>query len=285
MLFGLILFIALMGFTLGGRLNLTWPEKFIHDTVTFVQQIFYRPASYVSNFVEDVLNLQQLHEENEQLKIAFARYVHDKAHYSAVEAENERLQRALGFTERQKQMNLPYEYRLAQVTSINVIDPFNQTLNLNLGMKSGIRQGMPVISVEGIVGIVSHVSEFSSTVRLLTNMDEKDPNSLAISATALGKENELFGIIESYDHSSGMFIMMRIPEDDKLKKGDTIVSSGLGGKFPKGLVIGQVVSRRVGDKGLTHSATIKPAATYRDWRELFIVVTLDKDETGKEAQQ
>lgn len=49
-MFGLILFIALMGFTLGGRLKMSWPEKIVHDTVTFVQQLVYKPASYVSNF-------------------------------------------------------------------------------------------------------------------------------------------------------------------------------------------------------------------------------------------
>lgn len=285
MLFGLILFIALMGFTLGGRLNLTWPEKFVHDTVTFVQQIFYRPASYISGFVKDVASLKDLHEENEHLKTMLAQYTRDKAYYNSIAAENKRLQDDLNFTERQKQMNLPYKYRIAQVTSINVADPFNQTLNLNLGSKNGVRQGMPVISTEGVVGIVSRVFEFSSTVQLLTNMDEKDPNSPAISATVLGKENKSFGVIESYDHSSGTFLMTRIQEDDELEEGDTIVSSGLGGSFPKGLVLGQVVSRQVGDIGLTHSATVKPAATYRDWRELFVVITPDMNDAGKEAQQ
>lgn len=285
MLFGLVLFIALMGFTLGGRLSLTWPEKFIHDTVTFMQQIFYRPASYVSHFVKDVSSLKELHKENEQLKIMLAQYIHDKAYYHAIKAENKRLQQALAFTERQKRMNVPYKHRIAQVTSINVADPFNQTLNLNLGMKNGIRPGMPVISLEGVVGIVSRVYEFSSTVQLLTDMDEKEPSSPVISATVLGKENKSFGVIESYDRSSNTFMMTRIPADDKLKEGDTIVSSGLGGKFPKGLIIGQVVSRRIGDTGLTHSATIKPAATYRDWHELFIVITPNRNETGKEEQQ
>lgn len=284
MLLGLILFISLMGVTLGGRLPLTWPEKFVHDTVTFIQQIFYRPASYVSNFVKDVSNLKELHDENEQLRMMLAQYTRDQAFYNEIKAENERLQSKLQFTENQKQQNMPYKYRIAQVTSINVADPFNRNLNLNLGSKNGVRQGMPVISEDGVVGIVSRVFEFSSTVQLLTNMDEKNLNLSAIAATVAGKENKSFGMIESYDHSSGKFLMTRIKEDDELKEGDTIVSSGIGGSFPRGLVIGRVVSRQIGDVGLTYSALVEPAATYHNCHELFVVITPDSNEAGKEAQ-
>lgn len=275
---GLILTIALMGFTLGLRGNLSWPEKIVHDTVTFVQQIFYKPAAAISGFFEDVADLKETYEENERLKIALAQYTRDKAWYNAVEAENERLREKLGFTERQKQMNQKYDYRIAQVTSINVADPFNQTININLGNRDGIKEGMPIISVEGLVGTVSRVSEFSSSVQLLTNLDNEDANSRAISATVLGKENESFGMIESYDQSTGTFLMTRIAESDPIEDGDIVVTSDLGGTFLGGLVIGEVVSKQVGDFGLTLTAQVKPAATYQDWRELFVVVSHTEDE-------
>ncbi|WP_211234296.1 rod shape-determining protein MreC [Paenibacillus taiwanensis] len=265
---GLILFIAIMGFTLGTRGNVSWPEKFVHDTVTFVQQMFYKPAAAISGFVDDVSNLKKTYEENERLKIALAHYTRDKGFYNAVADKNKRLMEDLKFTERQKQSNLPYDYRIAQVTSINVADPFNQTLNIDLGEKDGIKQGLPVIAVEGVVGMISRVYEFSSTVQLLTNLDD---SSRSIAATVLGQEKS-FGMIESYDHSTGTFVMTRIAEGDPLKEGDTIVSSGLGGVFPKGLILGTVIKREVGDFGLTYTASIKPAATYQDWRELFVVV-------------
>ena len=64
------MFIALMGFTLGPRTTLTWPEKFLRDTVGFVQNIFYKPAGYVAGLFEDIVNMKDIHKENEQLKIA-----------------------------------------------------------------------------------------------------------------------------------------------------------------------------------------------------------------------
>lgn len=87
--------------------------------------------------------MKELHEENERLKIVEAHYIRDKAYYSEVQATNERLMEELKFTERQKQLNLPYEYRIAQVSSINVADPFNQTLNLNLGRSTASAKGCP----------------------------------------------------------------------------------------------------------------------------------------------
>ncbi|UHA74358.1 rod shape-determining protein MreC [Paenibacillus sp. 481] len=276
LLVGIILFIVLMAFTNEKRSNVSWAEKFVHDTVTFVQQLFYKPAAFVSGFVEDVSNLNEVYAENERLKTAFAQFTREKAYYNGIAAENKRLKESLKFTEEQKKKNLPYEYRIAEVTSINVADPFNQTLNINLGNKNGVREGMPVISVDGVVGTISRVYEFSSTVQLLTNIN---PKSRGISATVLGKEDS-FGVIESYDHSTGTFNMTRITESDPLEKGDTIVSSGYGGVFPQGLILGTVESRGVGDFGMSDTASIRPAVTYKDWRELFVVVTPGSQQSG-----
>ncbi|MBP1938320.1 rod shape-determining protein MreC [Paenibacillus sediminis] len=271
LLMGLVLFIGLMGFTIGPRTTLSWPEKFTRDTIGFVQYVFYRPAGYIAGFFEDISTLRSLYEENEQLKTALAHYTRDKAKYNYIEQENERLKNDLHFTEEQRN-KYNYEYRIAQVVSVNN-DPNNRTLVIDLGARDGVKQNMSVTSAEGLVGIVSQVSNFTSTVKLLTSMDAKDPNSKAIAATALGKENDSFGMIESYDQASGTFIMTKIKETDPLQKGDTIVSSGIGGVFPRGMVIGTVVSRQVGDFGLTNTAQIKPAADFSDWKELFVVFT------------
>jgi rod shape-determining protein MreC len=56
-----------------------------------------------------------------------------------------------------------------------------------------------------------------------------------------------------------------------LQPSDVIVTSGLGELFPEGIVIGTVIERRVGDFGLTHMATIQPAATFTHLREVFVV--------------
>ena len=66
MLIGLVAFIAIMGFTLGPRASLSWPEKFVKDTVGFVQSVFYKPVAYIAGFFEDVRNMKAIYEENEE---------------------------------------------------------------------------------------------------------------------------------------------------------------------------------------------------------------------------
>src|SRR5690606_16323982 len=101
-LIGLILFIALMGVTLGNRGAVTWPEKMLQDTVAWMQGLIYKPAGYIAGFFEDVGSLHELHQENETLKRTLAHYARDTARMNVLEAENERLKEALEFTERQK---------------------------------------------------------------------------------------------------------------------------------------------------------------------------------------
>nr|WP_283571224.1 rod shape-determining protein MreC [Paenibacillus brevis] len=269
MLIGLILFIAVMGFTLGPRTSLSWPEKFVKDTVGFVQYIFYKPAGAIAGFFEDISNLRNLQKENEELKIALAHYTRDKARFNWIEQENARLQNDLDFTNAQKEQ-YNYTWKIAHVISVND-DPVNRTIVLNIGGREGVKEGMAVSSAEGLVGVVSHVSNFTSTVKLVTTMDALDPNSNGIAVTAQGKENEVFGVIETYDLSSGTFQMSRIEDPKPLAKDDLIVSSGIGGVFPRGMIIGKVLDIQVGEYGLTYTATVKPAASFTDWKELFVV--------------
>lgn len=179
--------------------------------------------------------------------------------------------KAINFTEAQKnQYN--YTYRIAHVVSVNN-DPINRTIKVNLGSNDGVKVGYAVISAEGLVGTVSRVSNFTSTVKLLTTMDAKDPNSNGISATAQGKENEVFGIVETFDTNKGMFLMNKIDDPSSIAIDDTIVSSGVGGAFPRGMVIGKVKDIQVGEYGMTYTAFVEPAASFSDWKELIVVYT------------
>ena len=267
MLIGLVTFIALMGFTLGQRMGLSWPEKFVRDTVGFVQGVFYKPASYIAGFFEDVRDMKEVYEENERLKKAVAQYARESAEYNMIKNDNARLMDNLKFTEEQKK-RYEYEYRPANVLSVNQ-DPNNHTLVIDIGAKQGVRLNMSVTSVDGMVGVISHVGNFTSTVKLLTTLDPQDSKRQQIAATVSDKDT--FGIIESYDKKTKMLKMTRIPEDDPIKAKDLIVSSGNGGVIPRGMIIGTVEKVEIGEFGLTRTATIKPAASFQDWKTLLVV--------------
>ncbi len=269
-LISLIIMIALMGVTLGNRGTVTWPEKMIQDTVAWVQGLIYKPAGYIAGFFEDIGNLGRLYEENKTLKRTLSHYARDTARLNVLIAENERLKEALRFTERQK-LSDQLVYQIARVVAVNQ-DSSNNVFKIDLGERDGIRPDLPVITTDGLIGRVIRVSEFSSNVLMLTDINDQSLKSRGISVTSL-QHPDSFGVIESYDHETGYLIMSKIKQEDPLQIGDTIVTSGLGEAYPAGLIVGTVVSRQEGSFGITHVAEIKPAAdlSMNGLREVFVV--------------
>lgn len=279
LMLGFILFIAIIGFSLSDRKELTWPEKFVGDAFGTVQQWFYKPAASIAGFFEDIANLRTIYEENEQLRQTAAAYARDKINYNFIEQENERLQEALNFTERQKAM-YDYNYLIAQVVAVNN-DANSQTMVINLGSENGIKKNMAVTTDKGLVGLVSEVRPLTATVTPITELDETSPTSNLIAATIMGRQDESFGIISGYDDDTGMLVMTKIPENDQMIVGDTVITSGLGNVYPRGLVIGTVESKEVGDFGLTKTASVKMSADFEHLTEVFVV---QMPETGDAAE-
>lgn len=278
LLLALMVFIALMGLTLSRRSEMTWPERVIKDTVAWTQGWLYKPARYAAGFFRDIEDLKNTYKENKQLKKTLTHYAQDTMRLNMLEAQNKHLQEILGFTERQKNAN-NYQYMVAEVVSVSP-DPYSNTVNINLGSLDGIKENMAVMSVEGLIGRVSRVSNFTSSVQLLVDMNGESGGSAerqlekGIAATVLGKEDLVFGTIDYYSNEEQGLIMTRIDQrsEMKLEAGDVVVTSGLGQIFPKGLVIGVVSEKRVGDFGINYLATVKPKATdFRHLREVLVV--------------
>lgn len=273
LMIGLIVFIALMGFTMG-RTRLTWPEKFLNDAFGTVQGALYRPVGAVADFFRDLGLLSDVYKENEQLRQTVAQYTQDQIKFNLLEADNKRLEDALHFTEQQKNMD-NYRYLIAQVVG-STSNPYEKTITINLGSRDGIKPEMAVRTVDGLVGLVSKVKNFTSTVTLITSLDPNSSKGTPVSATFLGRP-ESFGIIE-YDDETQSLQMTKIDEHDKPADGDKVITSGLGSLFPKGIIIGTVKSSQVGDFGLTYTAIIEPAAKYDHLREVFVVVVPEVEE-------
>lgn len=266
----IVLFVALMGVTLGDRIGLTWPEKFVKDTVGFTQRIVNKPAAAVSGFFEDIADLNAVYEENENYRVQLVELQRQVIDYRKLKTDNENLQKDLDFTEMQKRNANKY-YRFAHVISVND-DVNNPTVNIDVGSKDGVAVGQAVTSIEGMVGIVSTTTDYTSTIQLITSLSLTSPDSYAIAATVTGKA-DTFGIVESYDKNKKRLLMTGIdPNKTKLKPYDTVVTSGSGGVFPAGIVLGEVMQVTPSEFGLTETALIKPTASFVEWKELFVVI-------------
>jgi len=276
LLVSIVILVMLIGFSLRSREQLTWPEQFVKDTVGFVQLLFGKPAQVVAGFLENVRDLRHTYEENQLLKARLEEYAALQAEVESLRQENERLRALLDKKESLRDF-IPIQ---ATVIGRNP-DRWRETVIVNKGAQHGVKKDMAVITPAGLVGKVQHASQFTSTVQLLSALDQNN----RISAYVQGNEN-VFGLIEGYDSKRRELILGEIPIDAKVKEKQKVLTSGLGGVFPKGLPIGEVTEVKPDQYGLTQVIYVKPFANLYDVDDVMIVkrtidATLQEEEEAK----
>ena len=280
LLVSIIVLVALIGFSLRDREELTWPEQFLKDTSGFFVSIFNKPVVGVTGFFESISDLQNTYKENQKLKERLDEYVLLKTEVQDLKEENKNLREIL-----EKEDDLrEYTPFHATVIGRNPVR-WHETLTINKGKLSGIEKDMAVITAKGLIGKVKTVTNFTASVQLLSSVDPIN----RVSAYIQG-DNKAFGLIEGYDQKKGQLMMKRIPYDKKIKKGSFVVTSGYGGVFPKGLPIGKVVDVKVDQYGLNQTAYLEPTTDFYDLSDVMVVkrsVASEEEEiaTGEDEEQ
>lgn len=268
----IILLVALLGYSLRDNRNLSIPEQFIKDTVSLTEKVFNKPAQYIAGFFNNISDLKDTYKENQVLKSKLDKYVELSVREKELEKENKELKDIIGIT---KSLS-DYESIQATVT-IRDPDKWRQIITIDKGSTDGVEKEMAVITSKGLVGKVKNVSKFSSTVQLLSASDRTNRISAKIQ-----QKDTIFGLIEGYDVEKQTLLFKRIPSNAKVKKGQTVVTSGLGGVFPDSLVIGKVEEVEPDEHGLTQTAYIKPQADFNDIGHVIVVKrTIDAKESSK----
>jgi rod shape-determining protein MreC len=144
----------------------------------------------------------------------------------------------------------------------NSVDKQHNYLMINVGRKHGVAEEMGVVSSDGVVGIVTAVSENYATVISLLNID------LKISARV--KKNRYFGSLYWNGKDYRQVVLSEIPNHVLLTKGDTVVTSGFSSMFPADLLLGTV---REVDKSLGNflNVTIDLAEDFRKVDHVWVV--------------
>ena len=255
LLVSIILLVALIGYSMSDRRSLTWPEQFMKDSVGWVQSAFNKPAHYVAGLFENLNEMRNLYEENRILKAHLDDYAQIAVEVNVLRRQNSHLKDALDINE----SLFDHELKPALVIHRSP-DRWNEFIGVNKGEQHGVEVDMAVITSKGLVGKVNNVSQFTSTVQLLTDHDRTN----RISAMVDAEDSEVYGFIEGYDEQKGALMLRKIEADAKIEVGQTVITSGLGGIFPKGLHIGEVMSVEADEYGLTKNAYIKPSASFHN---------------------
>jgi len=252
LLVGVIFLVALISFSLRDRDNASLPEQIIKDVVGFGQSIFSKPTQYITGVFDNVDSLLNTYDENKRLKGRLEEFAKLQASVNDLASENTRLREIVD-----KQDDLrDYEPIQATVIARNP-DQWEEKVILDKGEVHGVEKNMAVMTAQGLIGKVKLTTPLTSTIELLST---QDPN-YRVSAMVAG-EKEVFGLIEGYDDERKELILKRIDSNIEIKKGQKILSSGLGGIFPKGILIGEITEVTTDDFGLTKMAYIKPAAEF-----------------------
>jgi rod shape-determining protein MreC len=148
-------------------------------------------------------------------------------------------------------------------------------VKLNRGSDDGIRPDMPVITGDGLIGRTEEVSRHTCDVLLVT-----DPGSrVACRLSRTGAFGVVRGTGALFDARKKLQVvravepcrMDYIPKDRSLFRGDEVVTSGLGGVFPEGLLVGHVADVALDSSGVCQTATVVPAARLGTLRYAFVV--------------
>ncbi|MFB5282206.1 rod shape-determining protein MreC [Peribacillus sp. Hz7] len=261
LLISIIVLVALIGFSLREREELSWPEQFLKDTTGWFVNVFNKPVSAVTGFFGDLSDLQNTYEENQKLKERLDEYVLLKTQVQDLKEENQELRKILKKEDDLKQ----YSSIHAAVIGRNP-DRWHEILTINQGKINGVEKDMAVITATGLIGKVKNVGQFSASVQLLTSMDTAN----RVSAYVQG-DKKAFGLIEGFDEKTNLLLMNKIPYNKKVKKGSYVVTSGYGGVFPKGLLIGKVVDVKVNQYGLNQTAYLEPSTDFYDISDVIVV--------------
>ncbi|WP_428909270.1 rod shape-determining protein MreC [Niallia sp. Krafla_26] len=261
LLVSIIILVALIGFSLKQREELTWPEQFVKDTVGWAQTLVSRPAHYLAGFFENVQDLQNTYEENKTLKSKLNELAQLKANVQSLEDENAKLREIVDKQEALRD----FESIQATVIGRNP-DRWNDLIIINKGSTSGVEANMAVITPTGLIGKVKNSRQLTATVQLLSSNDTTN----RVSAEILGDE-KVYGQIEGFDKESEMLLLKKIPYEAKIEKGQLVQTSGLGGVFPSDLMIGTVEEVVPDEYGLTQTAYVKTSADFYDLEHVMVV--------------
>ncbi|TVT35478.1 rod shape-determining protein MreC [Marinobacter vinifirmus] len=222
----------------------------------------YRFSDWFSGLFVSRDDLQQ---ENEELKTRLLILERRALKYAALASENNELRRLLNSSE-----VLDDRVIVGEVVAVSP-DPFSHEVVINKGSNDGVTTGQAVLDAEGLLGQVIQTSQFTSRVLLVSDSSHAVP----VEVVRNGLRSILLGNGETDELE-----LVHVPDTADIREGDMLVSSGLGGRFPRGYPVAEVssISKESGEPFVDIVAV--PKARLNQSR-LVLVVFQQKDEPAE----
>lgn len=264
-----VIFLSVIGFFVGRKQSRL--EKTLSNSISMIEYyIVKKPLSFIGDIFNEYNDLKDVYDENKKLKTKLDSYAN-------VEAENEILTTEIDKLKKITEIDyLPSDYQ-TKVATVQIRDQtnWNDEITIDLGSMNDIQEGMAVCDSKGMVGVVSKVTEISSTVSLITS--ENPSNQIPV--MVVNGDQVVYGLLENYRVNSQKLNITLLSNIDKLEKGAKVYTSGLGGdgKSPKGIYIGKAKKLVTQTDGTTTTLMVTPAANMEDLSYVSVIKKVNND--------
>lgn len=235
--------------------SLYWFDRLALRLTAPAQSILTWAINNTWESIENYFLLLNVRKFNVELLSQNRKLTNEIAAFREVALENERLRKLVQFSQ-----SIDGRKITAKVIAQDILPEF-RTLRLNKGESDGVSRGMAVVTYEGIVGRIIRVDKDYADV--LTLLDSSS------NVAGLVQRNRTRGVVEGY--TDNLLRMKHVRRTDDIRDGDVIISSGIGTLFPKGLVVGKVVSVRKKKYGITQTVEILPSVDFSRLEEVIII--------------
>lgn len=224
---------------------------------------FQRAAAWagaqVQGVVANVQDILTVHQQNQLLRSEVEQLRVQNVQANEYAAENIRLRELLGYTQSARQFDLVMARVIGREPTT-----WTRMIVIDRGTQHGVQKNMAVITARGLVGTVTDAGPISSKVQLIL-----DPRS---AAGALVQRSRVAGVVKGTPDDAMHPRMVNVPKSQDMAVGDIIVTSGFGGIYPKGIMVGTVSAVKNDSGGLLHYAVIEPATDFQRLEDVAVIV-------------
>ena len=260
-LFGIIVLILLIGFSMTDRDSTTKTEQFTADAAAGTQSVIGAPLNIITNIFSSISQSFNAVSENEDLREKLDMLPQMEEDIERLEAENEELREALDVSSKRE-----YESINARVISRSP-DQWLDSFTIDKGTSDGVEEGMAVMTSEGLIGTVNRANGGSSYIEMITTNTSQD--NLSVEITHDG--SPVYGTISHFDNERNLLVIENIKNRSEIEEGDDVFTSGLAGDFPEGIIIGTVAEVENDEYGLSQNAYVQLAGNADDVDSVFVL--------------
>ena len=230
--------------------------------ITFAQRLVSSASDSINIASAQLANLQNLQSENEALQRALVRYQAEIVELREIKADYDRIAALLNYKDRtgiSARQYIPAAVIARDTTGLL------RTITIDHGQRDGLAIGMPVVTELGLVGRISAVTSVSAQVLLITDTT----SFVNVRLQKTGGEGSAVGT------AGGDLRMTFVKLGDTITADDLVVTSGIGGNFPRGLTIGQVSGSRLDDSRLFQEAEVRSLIDFNRLNTVLIITNFE----------